>query len=294
MDFTVGSYTVAMHTAGTNQWPNVIYNDIVVVAANVRIHTPAPYCMTSTDIDQMLADSLADGSIKLSHAHLIVVSDAQRVVPMVTPHPVIRLMSDFHSKTPDAPRVFATLQSSTDRWASLDFTGLEVSLQARSFFLIPAKKPATWSSPMELVLEYEPYFPDNTEPDVSVEVRKSNLQGTSFRPHHYRRASRVFLQLGPFAAYLYWKSVLTPALTKAGPSESSIAASLENLKSEKLGDKLDLNAASSTCNAAPKLVKLLHMLELCGRYGSAFRGVIYGELCLYEACCCTNADISIL
>ncbi|RDX53098.1 hypothetical protein OH76DRAFT_1344263 [Lentinus brumalis] len=223
----------------------------------------------------MLADSLADGSIKLSHAHLIVVSDAQRVVPMVTPHPVIRLMSDFHSKTPDAPRVFATLQSSTDRWASLDFTGLEVSLQARSFFLIPAKKPATWSGPMELVLEYEPYFPDNTEPDVSVEVRKSNLQGTSFRPHHYRRASRVFLQLGPFAAYLYWKSVLTPALTKAGPSESSIAASLENLKSEKLGDKLDLNAASSTCNAAPKLVKLLHMLELCGRYGSAFRGVIY-------------------
>ena len=41
-DFSVGLYTVAMHTAGTNQWPTIIYNDVVVVAANVRL--PSSCC----------------------------------------------------------------------------------------------------------------------------------------------------------------------------------------------------------------------------------------------------------
>ncbi|RPD61964.1 hypothetical protein L226DRAFT_463450 [Lentinus tigrinus ALCF2SS1-7] len=225
----------------------------------------------------MLVDSLADGSIKLSHAHLVVVSDAQRVVPMVTPHPVLRLMSDFHSKTPAAPRVFATLQSSIDRWASLDLTRLETPLQARSFFVAPTRnlQGDIWSGPMELVVEYEPYCPTQTEPDVSAAVRKSDPQGTLFRAHHYRRACRVFLQLGPYAAYLYWKSVMTTSLSKGGLSESTIATGLENLESEKLGDKLDIDVSSRTCNATPKLAKCVQMLELCERYGAAFRGVVY-------------------
>ena len=35
LDFSVGSYTVSMHSSGVNQWPDIIYNDVVVVAANV-------------------------------------------------------------------------------------------------------------------------------------------------------------------------------------------------------------------------------------------------------------------
>ena len=231
---------------------------------------------------QMLLDSLADGSIKLSQAHLIVVSDAQRVVPMLSPHPVIRLMSDFHSKTPDAPRVFATLQSSASRWASLDLTKLEGILQARSFFIAPTQKPDTWYGPMELVIEYEPYGPLKTEPDVSEEVRRSDSAGTSFRPHHYRRASRVFLQLGSYAAYLYWRSVITHSITQTGVGESSIEASLENLKSWSMSGKLDVDVASETYNVTPKLVKCIQMLELCEKYGAAFRGVVYGRFSAEE------------
>ena len=37
MYFTVGSYTVALHAASSNQWPMVVHNDIVVVTANVRL-----------------------------------------------------------------------------------------------------------------------------------------------------------------------------------------------------------------------------------------------------------------
>ncbi len=35
MEFSVESYTVAMHSSGTNQWPNITRNDIIVVTANV-------------------------------------------------------------------------------------------------------------------------------------------------------------------------------------------------------------------------------------------------------------------
>ena len=37
MYFQVGSYTVALHSSESNGWPTLIYNDIIVVTANVRL-----------------------------------------------------------------------------------------------------------------------------------------------------------------------------------------------------------------------------------------------------------------
>ena len=52
MDFSVESYTVTMHSSGTNQWLNIIHNDIIVITANVRIagtSSPTHAAQVSTD-----------------------------------------------------------------------------------------------------------------------------------------------------------------------------------------------------------------------------------------------------
>ena len=56
-DFTVGAYTVALHTSNINQWPSVLYNDIVVVPANVSRSMPIPRTCTINQFITLLADA---------------------------------------------------------------------------------------------------------------------------------------------------------------------------------------------------------------------------------------------
>ncbi|KAI0751319.1 hypothetical protein C8Q80DRAFT_1098350 [Daedaleopsis nitida] len=225
----------------------------------------------------MLLDSLADGSLQLSQAHLIVVSDVQRVVPMVAPHPVLRIMLEHHNKLVDAPSVLAMFTSSPHRWPSLDFTWLESSLRARAFFLM-TKAVDTWSGPMELVIEYDAYDPPRAEHELFEKIHEIDPRGAIFRPHHYRRASRILRQLGSFAAGLYWKEGIDTVLnTPDGPESNTtdIRRSLEALKKQFPEDKLDVRAGSASYNATPKLDKVLQVLKLVANNGTDFRGVVY-------------------
>ena len=147
----------------------------------------------------MLVDSLADGNVKLSQAHLIVVSDAQRVVPMVTPHPVLRMMSEYYNKTSHPPHVLAAFTCSPDRWPSIDSKYLETPLHARTFFLA-TKTIDSWFGPTELVVEYAPHPPEYADSPLSRDLRKIDPEGKLLRLPHYRRANRVSKQLGSFAA----------------------------------------------------------------------------------------------
>ncbi|PIL36734.1 Dicer [Ganoderma sinense ZZ0214-1] len=259
LDFSVGSYTVSMHSSGVNRWPDVIYNDIVVVAAN------------------MLLDSLSDGSLKLSQAHLLVVSDAQRVVPMVTPHPVLRMMTDFYGKTPEIPKLLALLTSSSDRWASLDLAWLEIPWRAQSFFLA-TKTADSWVGPIELVMEFDSSAPAPSEPSMSAVVRKADPEGLLVRPRHYRRARRVFAQLGSFAANAWWRDTLEKLLAAPTSSEGKAAlvqAGLGIVKDHGAMDKLQITLNSPVSNVTPKFSKLLQVLQPCSSYGDHFRGILF-------------------
>lgn len=46
-DFTVAAYTVALHTSSVNEWPSVVYNDVIIVAANVCSSTYPPQNATA-------------------------------------------------------------------------------------------------------------------------------------------------------------------------------------------------------------------------------------------------------
>ncbi|KAI0352690.1 hypothetical protein OH77DRAFT_1428097 [Trametes cingulata] len=258
-DFTVGAYTVALHSSNVNEWPSVVYNDIVVTAAN------------------MLLDSLADGDVKLSQAHLIVVSDAQRLLAMQGPHPVMKLMTDFYAKILEPPRVLAAVTSAPDRWASLDLSRLEIAFGARSYFL--ANKAAdAWFGPLELVVEYDAYTPTQADPPMTAKLHEADREGLILRPRHFRRAQRVLQQLGPFASNLYLRTVLAEVTEFPASSEQDAAAAAHS----RLGDMLkhwpngtlDVNTTSSSFNATPKLAKLLDLLSAYEAYGNAFRGII--------------------
>ncbi|KAM5532423.1 hypothetical protein V8D89_013917 [Ganoderma adspersum] len=259
LDFSVGSYTVAMHSSGVNQWPDIIYNDIVVVAAN------------------MLLDSLSDGSLKLSQAHLLVISDAQRVVPMVTPHPVLRMMSDFYGKTPEPPKTLALFTSSSDLWVSLDLGWLEAAWRAQSFFLA-TKTMDSWVGPMELVMEFDGSVPVPLEPSMSAVVRKADPEGLLVRPRHYRRVRRVFVQLGSFAANVWWRDALEKLLAAPASSDgkaATVQAGLDIVKDHGAADKLQVTLNSPMPNVTPKFSKLLQILQPCSSYGDQFRGILF-------------------
>lgn len=226
---------------------------------------------------QMLLDSLSDGSLKLSQAHLLVVSDAQRVVPMVTPHPVLRMMTDFYGKTPDPLKMLALLTSSSDRWVSLDLGWLEAQWRARSFFLA-TKTVNSWVGPMELVMEFDNSAPVPSEPSMSAVVRKADPEGLLVRPRHYRRARRVFVQLGSFAANVWWRDALQKLLAAPASSEGKAAvvqASLDIVKDHGAADKLQVISNSPMSHVTPKFSKLLQILQPCSSYGDHFRGILF-------------------
>ncbi|KAI0366397.1 hypothetical protein BV20DRAFT_1002477 [Pilatotrama ljubarskyi] len=258
-DFTVGAYTVALHSSNVNEWPSVVYNDIVVTAAN------------------MLLDSLADGDVKLSQAHLIVISDAQRLIAMQGPHPVTKLMTDFYAKILEPPRVLAAVTSAPDRWASLNLSRLEIVFRARSFFLAN-KAVDAWFGPLELVVEYDAYAPAQSDPPMAVKLREADPTGVFLRPRHFRRAHRVLQQLGPFASNLYLKTVLVEVTESTVSSTQDAAAAAHSRLRDLLRDwpteNLDANLNSSSCNVTPKLVKLLEVLSAYEEHGKAFRGII--------------------
>ncbi len=232
----------------------------------------------------MLLDSLSDGSIKLSQAHLLIVSDAQRVVPMVTPHPVLRMMTDFYSKTLDPPQMLALLTSSSDRWVSLDLGWLEAPFRARSFFLA-TKTVDSWVGPMELVMEFDGSSVPS-EPSMSAVVMKADPEGLLVRPRHYRRARRVFVQLGSFATNAWWRDALEKLLAEPAPSEGRAAivqAGLDIVKDQGATDKLQANPNSPMCNVTPKFSKLLQVLQPCASYGDQFRAVLFGMSGLFHA-----------
>ncbi|KAI0676824.1 hypothetical protein C8Q78DRAFT_48178 [Trametes maxima] len=264
-DFTVGAYTVALHSSNVNEWPSVVYNDIVVVAAN------------------MLLDSLIDGNVKLSQAHMIVISDAQRVMPMQIPHPIMRMMTDFYAKILQPPRVLATVTSAPDRWASLDLTPLEISFRARSFFMA-TKAADAWFGPLELVLEYDPYRPASPGDMISTKLREADPEGLLVRSRDIRRGRRVWNQLGPFANNLFWRAVLTEVTvsttttTVTNPkllaSQSAVRQKLVQLRDTLPEEALDVTQSSSICNVTPKLAKLIETLSTYDGHGTGFRAIV--------------------
>ncbi|KAI0649982.1 ribonuclease III [Trametes meyenii] len=264
-DFTVGAYTVALHSSNTNEWPSVVYNDIVVVAAN------------------MLLDSLADGNVKLSQAHMIVISDAQRVMPMQIPHPIMRMMTDFYAKILQPPRVLAMVTSAPDRWASLDLTPLEISFRARSFFLA-TKAADAWFGPLELVLEYDPYRPAVSDDTISTRLRDADPEGLLLRPREIRRGRRVLYQLGRFASDLFWRSVLTELTISATTasetnttllkSQTAIRQRLVELRGTLPEETLKVSQSSPVCNVTPKLAKLVEALSIYDGHGASFRAIV--------------------
>ncbi|KAH9922027.1 uncharacterized protein BXZ73DRAFT_79816 [Epithele typhae] len=257
MDFTVGSYTLPMHTSGQNQWPNVIFNDIVVVPANASAFSyPA----------------LEDGNVKLSQAHLIVISDAQRVVPMVNPHPVLRIVSEhYYAKTTDRPRILATLTSPPDRWQHIDLQHLEQSLDARSFFLV-TKSLDSWFGPMELVTEYDSLGPLPKDSPLSSDLRKADPNGVVLKDHHFQCAGRIFSQLGNHATKLYWRSVYDEV--SRSPDDEVTLTKMDVL-TNMMGESLNIDIASPAFNTTPKMVTLLQILQTCAQYGDNFRGAIF-------------------
>ena len=221
----------------------------------------------------MLLDSLVDGSFKLSQAHLLVISDVQRVVPMLTPHPVIRIINDHYSKTPDAPKLLAMFTCSPERWSSLDLQWLEASLKARSWFLV-TNTIDSWFGPTELVVEYDVHPRQQPEPQMSIDLRKIDPHGNVIGGPLYRRASRLFRQLGSFAAGHFWKRAADDIAKHPGNADQLTLAKLDVLTSTQ---RLDVHTSSPTCNVSPKFARLLQVLRPCAKYGSEFYGVIFGK-----------------
>ncbi|TBU32155.1 hypothetical protein BD311DRAFT_655259 [Dichomitus squalens] len=208
---------------------------------------------------------------------MLVISDAQRVVPMVTPHPVLRMMSDFHAKTADPPRVFALFTCSPERWVSLDLAWLEAPLRAQAFFLA-TKTVNSWSGPVELVMEYEATPSSQMEPYMSSIVRRADPEGLLVRPQHYRRARRICLQLGSFATNAWWRDTLDElvALPVSNDTKLSVARdSLELIKSHGMADRLQVAPGSSNPNVTSKVSKLLQVLQPYAAYGDQFRGIVF-------------------
>lgn len=233
----------------------------------------------------MLLDSLSDGSIKLPQAHLLIVSDAQRIVPMVTPHPVLRMMTDFYVKMSEPPKLLALLTSSSERWLSLDLGWLEVPLGARSFFL-GTKTVDSWFGPMELVMEFEASPSEPSEPSMSNIVLKADPEGLLVRPRHYRLARRVFMQLGSFAANTWWRAALEKLLTEpvsSGAKMAVVQASLDLVKGHGAAAKLLVSPKFQMCNVTPKFSKLLQVLQPCSSYDDHFRGILFGTFRMFYA-----------
>ncbi|CDO74080.1 hypothetical protein BN946_scf185043.g130 [Trametes cinnabarina] len=255
-DFTVGAYTVALHSSSANEWPSVVYNDIVVVPAN------------------MLLDSLTDGNVKLTQAQLIVISDAQRVMPMQIPHPIMRIMTDFYAKILDAPRVLATVTSAPDRWASLDLSRLEISFRARSFFLA-TKAADSWLGPLELVVEHDAYSPTETDLAALAELREAVSRGYLLQKAHVRRIERVFRQLGSHAGFRYAKEVLEGLANSSEQApEASAQHGLDELQPKLPNSPLIADLGSASCNISPKLGNLRQILSIYDNHSSDFRAII--------------------
>lgn len=225
----------------------------------------------------MLLDSLGDGSLKLTQAHLLVISDTQRVMPTVTPHPALKIVSDFHSKAPDAQRILAVLTSSSKNRGSLDLSWLEGSFRARAFFLPPSAVPDSWSGPTEFVIEYEAYEPDQDGPNLSVKMREADPDGLVFRPTHYRRAALISLQLGQYAANFYWREGIDTIIKTMASSDSQLTTSLTAIKNKiPVTETFDVNPDSPSYNVTSKLAKLIQILHQALYHGSAFRGIVFG------------------
>ncbi|KAL7282086.1 hypothetical protein ACG7TL_003555 [Trametes sanguinea] len=257
-DFTVGAYTVALHSSNANEWPSVVYNDIVVVAAN------------------MLLDSLTDGNIKLSQAHLIVISDAQRVMPMQIPHPVMRIMTDFYAKILDSPRVLATVTSAPDRWPSLDLSRLEIAFRARSFFLA-TKAADSWLGPLELVLEYDAYSLAEKDLTMLVRLKEADTRRVVLQMSQLQRIDRVLRQLGRYAGISCARAALD-ALVKSSSSSSeelsSICRRLVDVQQSLPDEPLNGNLGSPSCNISPKLARLREILSAFDSHNSDFRAIV--------------------
>ncbi|KAI0334804.1 ribonuclease III [Cubamyces sp. BRFM 1775] len=164
-------------------------------------------------------------------------------------------MTDFYAKILDGPRVFATVTSAPERWASLDLTRLEIAFRAHSFFLA-TKAADSWYGPLELVVEY----------DV----------GLLLRSKHFRTARHVLHELGLLAVDLYWRRVLDElcSSTTAG-GEDTVRQKLSQLLGSLPNDTLAANRGSSAWNVSPKLAKVLEVLSAYEGYGLNFRGIIF-------------------
>lgn len=233
------------------------------------------------NIWQLLLDSLADGNVKIPQAHMIVVSDAQRLMPLQIPHPVMRIMTDYYAKIMDAPRVLATLTSAPDRWASLDLVRLEISFNASSYFLASRTVDA-WSGPLELVLEYDAYRP--AVPDsVAVSMQEADPDGLLLRPSVFRRARRILQQLGPYACNMFWRHTVDELEISTGrggigfDSNDSIRQKLAELRKHWPDGTLVASMSSPACNITPKLAKLIEVLSSYDGSGSGFRSVVLGK-----------------
>lgn len=230
---------------------------------------------------QLLLDSLTDGNVRIPQAHMIVVSDAQRLMPLQIPHPVMRIMTDYYAKIMDAPRVLATVTSAPDRWASLDLVRLEISFGASSYFLASRAVDA-WSGPLELVLEYDAYSP--AVPDsVAVNIQEADPDSLLLRPSVFRRARRVLQQLGPYAYNMFWKNTideLDMSTARGGigfDSNGSIRYKLAELRKHWSDDTLVASLSSPACNITPKLAKLIEVLSGYDGSGNGFRGIVLGK-----------------
>ncbi|KAI0829411.1 hypothetical protein BC628DRAFT_1360416 [Trametes gibbosa] len=262
-DFTVGAYTVALHSSSANGWPSVVYNDVVIVAAN------------------LLLDSLSAGNIKLSQAHLIVVSDAQRLVAVQILQPIIRMMTDFYAKIFEPPRVLAAVTSDPERWTSLDLSRLEISFSARTFFL-GSKAADAWFGPLELVLEYDAPASTQLHPVLVSKLREADPEGSILQRRHFRRSRRVLSQLGLFAWDLFWKATLDNLLSlptaSQAPGDNGSARARERLvdmRSTWPDRALVANLRVSACNITPKVARLVEVLLGYSGSGDDFRGVIF-------------------
>ncbi|KAJ2998000.1 hypothetical protein NUW54_g7072 [Trametes sanguinea] len=256
-DFTVGAYTVALHSSSVNEWPSVVYNDIVVVAAN------------------MLLDSLTDGNIKLSQAHLIVISDAQRVMPMQIPHPVMRIMTDFYAKILDAPRVLATVTSAPERWPSLDLSRLEIAFRARSFFL-DTKAANSWLGPLELVVEHDAYSFAEKDMTLLAKLKQADPRQLVLHSQHLRRINRVLRQLGRYAGTSFTRATLNALVERSAssPQLSSICRELVDLQHSLPDEPLNAIPSSPSCNISPKLARLRETLSAFDSQGGDFRAIV--------------------
>ncbi|KAI9001162.1 ribonuclease III [Trametes punicea] len=223
----------------------------------------------------MLLDSLADGNVKLSQAHLIVISDAQRVMPMHIPHPVMRIMTEFYAKVLDGPQVLATVTSAPDRWTSLDLTPLEISFRARSFFLA-TKAADSWFAPLELVVEYDAYSPTAADSAIASKLQEADPHGLFLRPRHFRRTRRLLHELGHLPYNLAWKHILGGVITSSPSSgeEAAVQQRLSDLRKGWPDENLVAIPGYSACNISPKFATMLRILSAYTDYAKHFRGVV--------------------